>query len=269
MKYPLISIITITYNSAKTLERTILSVKNQSYKNIEYIIIDGGSNDGTLDIINKYNSYISKWTSEPDKGIYDAMNKGVLLSSGEIIGTLNSDDWLNSDSIKIISELYLQTNFEIFAGAIQLWNKLEKDKIIFSSTKYLKKYMSINHPTTYITKKTYENYGLYSTKYKIASDYDFILRLFLCKTNFIVSDIIISNMSLGGVSDSKWKLGLKESLEIKINYLQNPFKSYSEFFYLFTKDFLVRSIKSTLLNVVYEKYKKINSHYTDTYSIPN
>lgn len=232
---------------------------------IEYIIIDGGSTDNTLEIIKKYESKLTSWISEKDNGIYDAMNKGINLASGNLIGTLNSDDWLNTDSIQIIINEYEKYNFEVFAGAVQLWNSNQKDKIIFSSTKYIKKYMSINHPATYITKETYKEYGIYSTKFKIASDYDLILRLFLCGKKFKISDKVISNMSLGGISDTKWLQGLKESRKIKILHLRNPITSQIDFLYLSSKDFFVRLIKTSPLKSSYAYYKKIKSRFSDKF----
>ena len=106
-KLTLVSIITVVYNGEKYLQQTIDSVVNQSYRNIEFIIIDGGSTDGTLDIIKANEESVSKWISEPDEGLYDAMNKGIRLSRGEIIGMINSDDWYELDAVKIMVEAFL------------------------------------------------------------------------------------------------------------------------------------------------------------------
>lgn len=103
---PLVSIITVVFNGEKYLEQTILSVLNQTYSNIEYIIIDGGSSDATLDIINKYTDKIDYWVSEPDSGIYDAMNKGISLATGQLIGIINSDDWYELDAVEEIVRAY-------------------------------------------------------------------------------------------------------------------------------------------------------------------
>ena len=118
-----ITIITVCYNSAATLEKTILSVANQSYSNIEYIIVDGNSNDGTVDCIKKHEDKITNWISEPDKGLYDAMNKGIAMATGDIIGILNSDDTFYSD--KILSEI-------IWATLLQLEGVVVKAKAVIS-----------------------------------------------------------------------------------------------------------------------------------------
>ncbi len=112
---PLISIITVVYNGEKYLKQAIESVINQTYKNIEYIIIDGGSTDNTLNIIKNYHQNISKWVSEPDNGLYDAMNKGIKLATGELIGMVNSDDWSELTAVEIIVNEYLKNdNKQIF-----------------------------------------------------------------------------------------------------------------------------------------------------------
>ncbi len=114
-KLPLVSIITVVYNGAKTLEQTILSVLNQTYKNIEYIIIDGESTDGTLDIIEMYRDKISTCISEPDEGLYDAMNKGVSIANGELIGIINSDDWFEKNAVELVVSSYVNNlNKKVF-----------------------------------------------------------------------------------------------------------------------------------------------------------
>ena len=117
---PLISVITVSYNAVTTIEQTILSVINQTYSNIEYIIIDGGSTDGTVDIIRKYADRIAYWVSEPDKGIYDAMNKGTKKANGEYIAFLNSDDWYELDAVSIIAQFADGKN-DLISGIIKIY----------------------------------------------------------------------------------------------------------------------------------------------------
>ena len=117
---PLISIITVSYNAVKTIEDTILSVINQTYPNIEYIIIDGGSTDGTLDIIKKYQDKITYWVSEPDKGIYDAMNKGIAKANGELIGIINADDWYELDAVQNVVLEFNNTRPAIYHGGLNI-----------------------------------------------------------------------------------------------------------------------------------------------------
>ncbi|MDO4880112.1 MAG: glycosyltransferase family 2 protein [Capnocytophaga sp.] len=218
---PLISIITVSYNAVKTIEDTILSVINQTYPNIEYIIIDGGSTDGTLDIIKKYQERIAYWVSEPDKGIYDAMNKGIAKATGELVGIINSDDWYELDAIENVLSLYEETNTPmIYHGGL---NVIKEDNAIFYTSKApikinrLKKGMIINHPATFVPKKIYEDIGGFSTSYKIASDYDFILRAFMKGYSFKPIHNVLANFRIGGVSTSISKGSLKELHTIRKN----------------------------------------------------
>ena len=216
---PLISIITVSYNAVKTIEETILSVLNQTYHNIEYIIIDGGSTDGTIDIIKKYQDRISYWVSEPDKGIYDAMNKGIAKANGELIGIINSDDWYELDAVQNVVLEFNNTRPAIYHGGLNI----VKDDIVFYISKAsikikrLKKGMVINHPATFVCKKIYDEIGVFSTSYKIASDYDFILRAFMKGYEFKSINKVLANFRIGGVSTNINKLLLKELHTIRKN----------------------------------------------------
>ncbi len=180
---PLVSIITVVYNGEKYLEETIQSIINQTYENIEYIIIDGGSTDGTLDIVKKYENKISYWVSEADKGIYDAMNKGIKVSNGEIIGIVNADDALYPNTVNYVQELMVSKSLDYTYGAVYL---MDEEGVVFGETTYmsqedmaLNKYtdMPFPHPSMFVRKKVYEAIGLYSLQFRLSADYDFVLRV--------------------------------------------------------------------------------------------
>ena len=213
------SIITVCYNSSLTIEKTILSVKNQTYKNIEYIIIDGDSKDNTLEIIQKHEHTISKCVSETDKGLYDAMNKGIKLSTGDLIGILNSDDTFNSNTvIEEIINFHKQNDIDASVGNIiqhkeggkiirfyssKLWNP-EKLKIGFMPP----------HPSIFFKRELFNKLGYYYLGLKIGADYELIIRYFL-KNNIIwkYSGITTTSMLVGGLSSSgasSYKLISKE-----------------------------------------------------------
>lgn len=217
---PLISIITISFNSIKTIERTILSVLNQTYKNIEYIIIDGGSTDGTVDIIKKYSDRISYWVSEKDEGISDAFNKGILASHGEIIGIINSDDWYENDALETIINLDNKNHADFYIGALKYWNN-NKYIIEYPDPEYQKKIYyrmtHINHPASFIKRKTYNDVGLFNTKYKYVMDRDLFIRISKCNKRGIFTNKIISNMLSGGVSLINEKETCKEGFIISTN----------------------------------------------------
>lgn len=197
---PLISIITVIFNGEKYLEQTIQSVINQNYDNVEYIIIDGGSTDGTVDIIKKYGEQIDYWVSEKDKGIYDAMNKGISLATGDLIGLINADDWYSENIFNQVSQFYhddtliygdLLTHFD--SGAKHLHNKSiphKKEAVRLAGV----------HPTVFIAKNLYKKVGLFDLTYKLASDYDLMIRMFLNNANIIKIDEVLAHFRAGGVS---------------------------------------------------------------------
>lgn len=198
---PLVTIITAVFNGEKHLENTIESVINQEYKNIEYIIIDGNSSDNTLEIIEKYDQKIDFWISEPDNGIYEAFNKGLLYATGDYIGFLNSDDWYEPNSIeKIVQELKPYPS--IYCGNMNLCGSKDGVKIMIHKSRpdRLFQTMRIAHPATFVSRQIFDMIGIFSTDYKIAGDYDFFLRAKLRGFEIIVVDQIISNMLLGGIS---------------------------------------------------------------------
>lgn len=233
---PLVTIVTVVFNGAKHLEETIMSVINQSYDNVEYIIIDGGSTDNTLDIIKKYESAINYWISEPDQGIYDAMNKGIKLACGDIIGLINSDDFYNQMAIERVVDVYkkeehqsdINSNIIITGSAFKVNENSQTLYPIGSnlSLKYMIKRiihtMPIIHPATFIPISVYKKYGIFDQTYRIGSDYDFIFRLFINDVKFIFLKEHLASMRTGGVSSGTQNLLLraKEKYKIREKYLK-------------------------------------------------
>lgn len=237
-KSPLISIITVVYNGAEHIECAINSVINQTYKNIEYIIIDGGSTDGTVDIIKKYESKISFWISEKDNGIYDAMNKGIKKCNGQYIGILNSDDYYENNTCEIIkNEILTNNKVDIFHANIRIVTATGKTKYISKpkNENKLRTGMVLKHPSCFISKNWYNKIGLYDTNLKIASDFKFLYKSLRKKANFKYLNFITTNMREGGVSDTQAKKGWKEVENICIEFGDNKIqvKYYS----------LIRSLK--------------------------
>jgi len=201
---PLISVLTVVFNNVKTIEDTIKSVMGQTYDNVEYIIIDGGSTDGTIDIIKKYEGKIDYWVSEPDHGLYDAMNKGIAGSKGEWIHILNSDDYYINDSVLQNVVPYLQEpgkQFYYFAMNLENKGTVTVQKYPFNVLNYLKLFYSayLPHPTMFIAREQYHTAGVFDIKFKIAADHDLILRLCRCYKPIYV-DIPIVLMRGGGLS---------------------------------------------------------------------
>lgn len=210
-----VSIITATYNSAETITSCMGSVLNQSYSDIEYIIMDGGSEDDTTKIIAKAAKLHANiiFKSEPDKGIYDALNKGIARATGSIIGFVHSDDYLaNTDVISGIVEAFDTENADGVYGDLHYVAFENTDKIIRNwvskpyKEKLLKKGWMPAHPTLFLKKEIYDTYGLFSMSYKIAADYDFILRVFQQKNlKFFYLEKTIIKMRVGGASNKSLK----------------------------------------------------------------
>ena len=184
---PSISIITVSYNAVATIEKTILSVINQSYSNIEYIIIDGGSTDDTLNIIKKYQEKIAYWVSEPDKGIYDAMNKGIEKATGDYLFFLGADDILMENAIQKIFGDNLSTKFLMIYGNV-MYDNNNIVKSRFSYKTFL--HNTIHHQATFYSRKLFDSFR-YDTSFKITSDYELNLLVFLKeKNNTIYKNIV-------------------------------------------------------------------------------
>jgi glycosyltransferase involved in cell wall biosynthesis len=201
---PLVSIITVVFNGAKTLEQTIQSVLGQTYKNIEYIIVDGGSTDGTLDIIQKYEDRIARWVSEPDRGLYDAMNKGIRMATGEIIGIINSDDWYELNAVESIMDAYRKhPEKKVFHGDrydVSVTGARRIRKFNPSTFKFLYYAMTYNHPTMFVNRNVYKE-TVFNTSLRALSDYQFVLTNFLKnKDLFYYIPQAYVNYRLDGVS---------------------------------------------------------------------
>jgi glycosyltransferase len=218
-----VTIITATFNSDKNLQRTIDSVVNQDYPDIEHIIIDGGSTDNTLQIIESNKHKISTCISEKDKGIYDALNKGIKMATGDVIGFLNSDDVFTNKHVisRVVNCMKIKKSDVVYGNLVyQSKEKEERKKTIryWRSNVYspgcLKWGWMPPHPTVYCKREIYDTWGLYDDKFKISADYDFILRVFKQPTvskSFLPT--IMVKMDIGGISNKSVKNILQKSIE--------------------------------------------------------
>ena len=208
-KEPLISIITTVLNNKETIEDAIKSVLNQTYPNIEYIIVDGGSTDGTIEVINKYRKNISKFISEKDRGVYDGMNKGIRMATGEIIGILNSDDiYVRDNVIGEVVKAMEENNADCCWGDLVYVDAKNTDRIIryWKSSEYKEGKFKTGwvppHPTFFVRKWIYEKYGYFNINFPIAADYELMLRFlekYKVKSCYIPQ--VMVKMRIGGQSN--------------------------------------------------------------------
>lgn len=226
-----ITLITVSFNSASTIMDTIASVAKQKVKPFEYIIVDGGSTDGTKEIVNGFSDVVTKFISEPDKGIYDGMNKGIQLAEGDVIGFLNSDDvFYDTQALKYITEVFSRNpSLDSIYGDVQYVSKNDLGKVVRNWTSGQQGSFSFGwhpaHPTFYVKKKVYEKYGGFDLDFKIAADFELMLR-FLSKekisTHYLRKPMV--KMRLGGESNKSLKNILFQNREciraFRINKVQ-------------------------------------------------
>lgn len=230
-----ISVITIAFNSAETIKDTIESVLAQDYADLEYIIVDGASKDATIDIVKSYGNRISKFVSEKDKGIYDAMNKGLSLATGDVIGILNSDDFYADNRVlsEIADKLEESGADGVYADLVYV-DRAKTDKIVrkwvagsYRKGLFLKGWMP-PHPTFFVSRRCYEKYGAYNLELRSAADYELMLR-FIHKYEIKIAYLprIITRMRLGGQSNISLKNRIKANVEDRKAWKINGLKPKS------------------------------------------
>ena len=202
---PLVSIVTIVRNGATTFERALQSVLSQEYPKIEYIVVDGGSTDGTLDIIRTWDNRIAVWVSEADKGISDAFNKGVAFAHGDIVGILNSDDWYEPGAISAVVHALAKSGADIAYGKLQYWLNDRRTYLVTSDASLLDRGMTVGHPTVFVRRACYERLGMFRLDFRQAMDYEWLLRAKAGGAHFCFVDLCLANMQGGGVGDRLWR----------------------------------------------------------------
>jgi glycosyltransferase involved in cell wall biosynthesis len=235
-----ITIITVTYNSSHTIADTLESVKAQQYDNIEHIIVDGASTDNTIDIVRSY-EHVSKYISEKDMGLYDAMNKGVQLATGDIIGILNSDDvYANPFVLNKVAEIFSREQTDTLYGDLDFVDPNNLDKVVrswrsgkFSRTNFQFGWMP-PHPTFFVRREVYEQTGLFNLSLRSAADYELMLRILFkhqYKTSYLKE--VLVKMRVGGMSNGSWRKRLRANIEDRMAWKLNNLRPY--FFTLYMK----------------------------------
>ncbi len=216
-----ITLITVTYQSAFTLPATIESVRRQKFSDFEYIVIDGGSSDETISILKENSDIIDRWISEPDKGVYDAMNKGIELASGEVVGFLHADDtFATMDILDMVYKRYQESNFHLLYGDLEYVSERDMEKVVrywrsgsFRMRQLQRGWMP-PHPTVYVSRDFIKSVGLYNIGYRISADYEWLLRAFsvpLSRIEYLPE--VMVRMRLGGMSNASLRNVIVKSSE--------------------------------------------------------
>jgi glycosyltransferase involved in cell wall biosynthesis len=229
----IISIITVSYNSAATIEDTLRSVAKQDYPTIEHIIVDGGSNDGTLKIIENQGAHVAKLISEPDDGIFDAMNKGLRLATGDIIGFLNSDDIFETNNIvSTIAQTLGELKYDCCYGDLVYVEQSNLNRVVryWKSQSYRAGLFDRGwvpaHPTFYAKREVYEQLGNFDIQFRLAADFDILLRFFMVhKISSVYIPKVMVRMRLGGASNISYLNIYKQNIEIARSFKKNGFSN--------------------------------------------
>lgn len=231
---PEFSIVTVCFNSEKTIKTTIESVLQQKYKDYEYIIVDGASKDSTMDVVKSYETKFEgrlRYISEPDKGIYDAFNKGIRMSRGKYVWIVNSDDYIEPNALEELSSITSQYTFEnapIISAGMNLCEEKSVTTFFGSAEKaaiaYKKDGVCSPHPSTLVPLHIYNKIGVYDDRFKISGDKEWLHRAYKMKVPFVFVDKVVTNMMIGGISTKpNFKKKYKDTvLYLRINY-KNPF----------------------------------------------
>ena len=215
-----VSVITITYNSAKTLEETIQSVAAQDYEDMEYLIVDGGSVDGTLEIIRRHENVVTHWISEPDRGISDAFNKGIGMATGEIICLINSDDLLAPNALRTVVAQMKEETDVLYGNVIYFGENQRSFRVKpHDNIENLRKYMCLVHPAVFVRKRAYDKYGCFDLSYRCAMDRELLTRMYLGGACFQRCQADLAWMRMGGVSMKTYlRVTVPEEVAISMKY---------------------------------------------------
>ncbi len=248
-----ISIITITYNSERTLKETLESVVSQNYPDLEYIIIDGGSKDATLSILESYKEHISYLVSEKDDGISDAFNKGIKVATGDVIGILNSDDLLLPNALHAIAEAYEQ-GVDVYRGNIILWNDVTQYKcreipsMKFPKVPYV---IHVAHPATFITREAYQKHGVFDLSFHYAMDLELLCRFYREGAVFKYVDADLAMFRIGGATSESLR---KKKDELMLLIRKNGGTAFhAKLYYAFVYVF---DLAKSFLNLFGEDFKR-------------
>jgi glycosyltransferase involved in cell wall biosynthesis len=251
---PVLSVVTVVRNAIAEIPKTLGSIHSAGNLSIESILIDGGSTDGTPDFLRAHGDEIDYWLCEPDHGIADAFNKGISIAKGEYVGILNAGDWYEPDALAIVAGASKsRPEIDVFCGSVQFWESGSPSVLCHSDPSRLEKETSVYHPTVFIKKAAYLNYGLYDESYKFAMDYELLLRFKRAGGKFFNIEKTLANMPLDGISHEHWYEGLREVKRARSKYFASIDVAYHHMRAV-ALNLGARALKSFGLRGVYEAY---------------
>lgn len=242
-KKPIISVVTVCYNSEDTLEETMQSVLSQDYDLLDYVIIDGGSTDGTLDIVEKYRSKLGYFISEPDKGISDAFNKGVKASKGDLIVIINSDDILLPGALRQVAEYYEEGKWDIYRCKVVVRNKetgYAGSHVPFMKFPLIPLRINVDHQGTFVTPETHKKWGYYDLNMRYMMDHDFMARCYQGGARMKYVPVDVAEFRLGGVSSAHIPAKRYDLEHIVLNQGGSRFQAKICYWYFCLFDFAKR-----------------------------
>ncbi len=257
---PLVSITTIVLNRKETLPQTIMSVLNQSYPNIEYIVVDGASTDGTLETIKQFDDKIDLWISEPDRGSSDAQNKAFSLARGDMVFWLSSDDWIDPDFIELAVKAFSSSDVDFVFGDMAMYKDAKFVSVLKGEKDYAKSLMSgnprFNFPSMLIKRACFQKLGLLDATYKISNDYEWTLRLHLAGGNGFHESRLIVHREIGGIADEHPFRSVLERLRVLRQYGLPTTKAVAIHLPHFVRRGARHFVKLILPDIIYKKLKR-------------
>ena len=235
---PVVSVVTVVRNGVRTLPRTLDSVLSQEFPGIEYIVVDGQSTDGTLHVLQQNQNRIALWISQADRGISDAFNKGIALSSGEIIGLLNSDDWYEPGAVGAVVAEMRRTGADIAGGRLQYWDGDSRSYLADSHPAQIERGMTVGHPTVFVRRDCYRKLDLFRLDFRLAMDYEWLLRAKAAGARFVVVDRCLANMQGGGVGDRRWRDSQKEVARARALHVRGADNAFAYHAYVARRVFM-------------------------------